>query len=594
MTSAAHKTLHALIVSALILSLTVISCGKRQTHYLADRSGDNSGMQTKLSDTINSLIRQWSHYRSAGRQDSVIITAMPWFNLYVSSNDTLGVQYTGISIAQAYVLLDKDYDSTKNFIGKIRPYFEEKPNPRAASMFWSTLGHFALKYELDYPEALQCYLNAYEASQALGNVNSQIVMLYNIVNIFYTRSDRHGYRYAEKVLELSENDTTVNIFSKIAANLAMAQMLCLSDKPKEALEFLQQAHVMSISENVTYYEPILQLLYGDIFSMSEDFERAEACYKQALAASANTEPSTVTLIYLNNGKMYEKAGKYDQAIELYLRGLRISSKTHNMEFRKELLRRTSELLYDTGRDELAASYYRQYTELLDNFSLEDKEQELTGKLLSYSEMQHEYETALKDLELSERKRWLMATTFIILVMAIAISITIYLYIRQKNVTRAAVKRYEEYRRRLISENRKQAVIASGNTSGQQQETSLEKLYLKIEDLMQNGLFRDKDLSLEKLASLLGSNRTYVSNTINKMAGTSFYTYLDTYRIKEATRILSDPRLSATVSLKQLADDIGYNSPQVFNKAFKKETGATPGTYKSEVLKINRETDVNNQ
>lgn len=591
--SGQYNKIYATLTAAIISFMAIVSCGKASDiggqHHSAG-SGDN----VQLSDTLNTLVGKWSHYRSIGRQDSVIITAMPWLNRFISSNDTLGIQYTGISIAQAYVLLDRNYDSTKNFIDRIRPYFEQRPNPRAASMFWSTLGHFALKYELDYPKALQYYLNAMEASQALGYVNSQIVMLYNIVNIFYIRSDRHGYKYAETALKLSQTDTAVNTFSKIAAYLGMAQMLYLQDKAKEALEYLQEAYIMALSENVTYYEPIIQLTYGDIFSAHKDFSRAEACYRQALAASTNTEPSTITLIYLSHGKMYEQQGKYDSAIELYLQGLKTSTETHNMEFREELLKRISELLYNTGRDELAASYYRQYTELLNNLEINDKEQEFTGKLLSYSEMRHEYETALKDLELSERKRWLLATTFIIFALAIAVSVTIYLYIRQKNVTRMAVRRYEEYRRRLISENRKQQAIASENKGIHTPESSMEKLYLQIENLMHDGLFRNKDLSLEKLAGILGSNRTYVSNTINKMAGTSFYTYLDTYRIKEATRILSDSCHSANISLKQLADDIGYNSPQVFNKAFKKETGTTPGAYKSEVLKISEEYNMNNQ
>lgn len=43
--------------------------------------------------------------------------------------------------------------------------------------------------------------------------------------------------------------------------------------------------------------------------------------------------------------------------------------------------------------------------------------------------------------------------------------------------------------------------------------------------------------------------------------------------------MSDPD-NASVSLKALADDVGYNSTQVFHKAFKEETGVTPGIYKT--------------
>lgn len=105
--------------------------------------------------------------------------------------------------------------------------------------------------------------------------------------------------------------------------------------------------------------------------------------------------------------------------------------------------------------------------------------------------------------------------------------------------------------------------------------------------MKAGLFREKELTLDRMAEVLGTNRTYVSNALNKVAGISFYGYIDSYRIKEATRVLSDPGLAAQVSLKQLADDVGYNNIQTFFKAFKRETGVTPGNYKKEVLNLRK-------
>lgn len=113
------------------------------------------------------------------------------------------------------------------------------------------------------------------------------------------------------------------------------------------------------------------------------------------------------------------------------------------------------------------------------------------------------------------------------------------------------------------------------------------LYLKMEQLMKAGLFREKELTLDRMAEALGTNRTYVSNALNKVAGISFYGYIDSCRIKEATRILSDSALSEGISLKQLADDVGYNNIQTFFKAFKRETGVTPGNYKKEVLNLRK-------
>lgn len=537
------------------------------------------------TDTLRHLVDEWKHYRDIGRQDSVIITGRPWLDYYMAREDTVSVQYIGVSMAQAYVLSDVDYDTVRLFLETFRPWFEKKPNPNAASVYWNTMGHFALKYELDYADALSCYLNALEYARLRGDVSSQTIMLCNIVNIFYVRSDTHGGKFAEEAVRLSENDSVMT-FNKIAAKIAMAQVRCLSQLPDEALSYLQQAHIMAMQYDISYFDPIIQMLYGDIFRQTDDYAKAEPCYASALALSANTEPSLVSQIYLGYGGLYEDMKRYDDAIQLYHKGLRVSSQTHNMEFRRELLKRLASLLYVTGRTGLAADYYMQYTEFVDSFSINSKEQELSDRQLSYVTMQHQYESARQELSLSESRRRLLAVVFIAVCVVLAATLFLGLYLKQKRMYKELVLRYEEYRQRLISENRKQdSILRTGTGSTSAHGVEMERLYLRMEELMRSGAFRDKDLSVEKLASALGSNRTYVSNTVNTMAGCTFFQYLDSYRIKEATRILSDPSLSAGVSLKALADDVGYSSPQTFHKAFKKETGVTPGVYRAEVLKI---------
>lgn len=91
----------------------------------------------------------------------------------------------------------------------------------------------------------------------------------------------------------------------------------------------------------------------------------------------------------------------------------------------------------------------------------------------------------------------------------------------------------------------------------------------------------KDLTLDKLAEKLQTNRTYLSKAINTYAGMSFSSYVNMYRINEATRIISDP--ARDVLFKKLADDIGFNSVPVFSSVFQKETGLLPSNYRKEVL-----------
>ena len=93
------------------------------------------------------------------------------------------------------------------------------------------------------------------------------------------------------------------------------------------------------------------------------------------------------------------------------------------------------------------------------------------------------------------------------------------------------------------------------------------------------IYRHKDISLASLSDRLNSNKTYISNAINRFSGQSFRDYLASLRIRDAVMVISDP--NNTVPLKQLADELGFNSISVFNKTFQKETGLPPGQYRKE-------------
>lgn len=141
--------------------------------------------------------------------------------------------------------------------------------------------------------------------------------------------------------------------------------------------------------------------------------------------------------------------------------------------------------------------------------------------------------------------------------------------------RELVKKHQEYIARLDMKDMKSKSDTSEGDNAERE------LFNRIEDLMRkNRIYRSKTLTLETLAEKLGTNRTYCSRAINTFAGMSFNRYLDTFRIEEATRIISDS--GKDILFKQLASDVGYNSVTVFSKAFQRETGCTPYIYRKEV------------
>lgn len=105
-----------------------------------------------------------------------------------------------------------------------------------------------------------------------------------------------------------------------------------------------------------------------------------------------------------------------------------------------------------------------------------------------------------------------------------------------------------------------------------------KLMEKIEQQMQTEeLFRTQGLTIMELATAVGSNRTYVSNTINQIRGCSFSDYVNGYRVRFAQEQMLN---SDTPSLTEIAAMAGFTDRTSFYRCFKKITGTNPSSWLS--------------
>lgn len=87
-----------------------------------------------------------------------------------------------------------------------------------------------------------------------------------------------------------------------------------------------------------------------------------------------------------------------------------------------------------------------------------------------------------------------------------------------------------------------------------------------------------DFNLNTLVSMVESNTSYVSWCINEAFGKNFKTLLNEYRIREASRRLSDSKKYGNMAIQAIYEDLGYKSASNFIKAFKNVIGMTPSMY----------------
>ena len=109
------------------------------------------------------------------------------------------------------------------------------------------------------------------------------------------------------------------------------------------------------------------------------------------------------------------------------------------------------------------------------------------------------------------------------------------------------------------------------------------LFEAVEKLMNDEhLYRSNSISIDMLVERLHSNRTYLSRMFTEQ-NTSFSEYINSYRIREALALLSEPEND--IPLKVLSDSLGYNSLSSFYRAFQKEMGVPPSRFRQEIKKL---------
>lgn len=129
------------------------------------------------------------------------------------------------------------------------------------------------------------------------------------------------------------------------------------------------------------------------------------------------------------------------------------------------------------------------------------------------------------------------------------------------------------------------VPAQDNTTTDNPEETPSEEYYKILnnsdidlDIKTNKYYLDATLTLQKLATHLGTNRQYLSNYINRVKGKTFYEYINDFRLEEAKNILDNWDNEHPRSMDDIAALSGFNSYSTFLRSFVKKYDMSPSKY----------------
>ena len=103
-------------------------------------------------------------------------------------------------------------------------------------------------------------------------------------------------------------------------------------------------------------------------------------------------------------------------------------------------------------------------------------------------------------------------------------------------------------------------------------TELYQKVLKYLDVHE--VYLDRELSLSKFSSIVGTNTTYLSNTVNEMFGCNLKSLINWYRVQYAKEVLR----RGICRLKDIPFVCGFASKSTFYASFKRCEGITPNRF----------------
>lgn len=300
--------------------------------------------------------------------------------------------------------------------------------------------------------------------------------------------------------------------------------------------------------------------------------KGELSMAKNLYQSLLFEYSELPLVYTCNlAGVYNEMNLPDSAISILQNELTTSnfekSGTQGLEQAYRILSKAYEI---NGNDKGSLMYYKMADSLKDLKRVIEKNQNIDALILQQAEEIHMQENIIYETALE--KKSLLNSLYLIIIISSIITLSILIYSiklqRNKNI------KLLEQNIRLTKENNP---VPSKNET--QVSIDMTALIPEIEKFfLQEKQFMSPNLTLDKAAKKLKTNRSYLSEAINQHYKLGFRSFINELRIQEARKLLLKKEYEH-YSIEGIAQTVGFNNLSTFNAAFKNFTGLTPSYFR---------------
>lgn len=504
--------------------------------------------------------------------------------------------YAHIALGQAYVMLGDS--SAINHLGQASLLGKSANNYSALCSVYNGMGLYASNINKDYYSALHYFFKGIEAAHKSENSELEAILLGNISSIYFLQNNPEGLTYALQTYEMGHKQNSAYLI--FIGSLNTSYMYYLRKEYDKALPYIKEAEFI-MNQNEYYNQGNVYAIYGMIEFAKGNKKQAIEYYRKGLSLNTMNQTSYKVILLNEYAIALKEDGYNKQAIDLLLKALSLTKEENCAVYRNQVINTLSVCYENMGQYAEALAWQRKLQQETDSIFNIDKEKML-------SELRIKYDTERQANEIREGKLVLLQkekkeqALFSVLIVILIVTFTLWLMYRRKNILYTSIVRQhqesirkEEHLKAIINSlqqehiNTAASVTSSTNEKYAASSLSNEKktlLFQRLEKLMQEQkVYKENLLTKERVADLLETNRTYLSQVINEQTQQNFTQYVNSYRIQEAIRLLSDPKND--IPLKAVASEVGFNSMSTFYKIFQDIVGIPPKQYRNKVITMHK-------
>lgn len=450
-------------------------------------------------------------------------------------------------------------DSVESSGGKI--------NGSALVMAYNGLAVSDINENLNFERAITYFMKVLRIMGPDFNAAGRGGVKSNIVLSYFFLENPAGIKYADELYD--EGVRSGNGILTFLGTYGCAMMEYVNKDYGEAERHIEEALA---SEYIDIDASGVYTLYANVLRETGRKDEAEKMYRKAIDL-VDEESFMTANTYLNYGEFLFRNGDFDRALDILRDGTDVSEKIGSKVNLFRFMALMSECCEKMGKWHEALVFHKEYKRYSDSTFNIQRERDI-------SELQMRYEQARYNASLSEKEVMLEKKNSIIMVLSasvllvVSVLVLIWIMYREKN------RMYAKIARQYKSAIRREKMMEDIGDASRISKDKSEELFSKLEMLMiKDKVFRDSEMSRDKVAEMMNTNRTYLSNVVNERTGESFNQYLNRYRINYALHLMDEN--GNDYPMKAIVMESGFNSPATFYKAFKDIVGMTPTKYKEQ-------------